>query len=397
MAQNLLRKNWKDVPSDELTFILQELTGGRGQYRDRVKNPRKFYLPLWGESCKLELTYSKRTIEKILPGPAFDRADWDRVVHEIQSQGQTKIGRDISFSSFRVRGSWRGERSGVQILPLPASPPDTPESAEHPFVLEFPVRVSDVWRITDYRRRREHRRMTGLLNILLAGNTSALPQRTRNSWAILREEGDQHPKTRWVQEGFFTDFGDLVSDHLSTESGDRIEQVESAVYFDEVVHDGRNLQVPTDLDDSIRLYLQLPRIDRQRFDKASFWIDMAFRQWTISLSACFASLVTAVEALAKHSENPRGLPPSGPTKRFKDFIKTYSFDTSAKEREAMYGLRSDILHGDDLMMMDENAHLNWSPPDEIERNLLDRLWRLTRIAARNWLRATGDPEQGSSS
>jgi hypothetical protein len=54
--------------------------------------------------------------------------------------GTVKIGRDYSFSGFRVAGSWRGDRSGLQILPPPEQAPRAPvEIAEHPFILEFPV------------------------------------------------------------------------------------------------------------------------------------------------------------------------------------------------------------------------------------------------------------------
>jgi hypothetical protein len=390
MIANLFQNSWKRVPSGELTFLLQELLGGRGQYRDRTINPRKFYLPLSGASCKVEVTYSKRKqVVEIVPGPAFNQADWERVVHEIESQGSMKVGRDISFSSFRVTGSWRGTNSGVQILPPPSTAPEAPEMAQHPFVLEFPVQASGVWSITNYRRRREHRRISGLLNVLLSGRTSVPPPGIRHFWAIVHEEDAETPKARWVQESFFADFGNVMADQLSTEAAERIHQVESTVYFDDVVHDGRNLQVPNDLDESICFYMQLSASNRLRFDRASFWIDMASRQWNVSYSASFASLVIAVEALAKRTD--------AATRRFNNFLDTYASGSSlADQRNAMYGLRSDILHGSDLMLMDQTARLDWSPPQEIERELMEQLWRLTQIATRNWLRASGNREQSSS-
>ena len=53
----------------------------------------------------------------------FPAAQWKEVVAEIERSGPYKVGRDCSFSSFRVAGSWRGKRSGVQILPPPADAP----------------------------------------------------------------------------------------------------------------------------------------------------------------------------------------------------------------------------------------------------------------------------------
>jgi hypothetical protein len=38
------------------------------------------------------------------------------------------------------------------------------------------------------------------------------------------------------------------------------------------------------------------------------------------------------------------------------------------------------------MEMDQDADLGWAPPEENERNLMEELWHLTRIAVRNWLR-----------
>lgn len=171
MTTGLLQSGWTDLDSAELRFILLERIGKPGQYDGRDSNPNTFYLPLAGSSCRIKLTFSdSKQIVAIEPGPAFDAAQWEQVVEEIERTGPHKVGRDCSFSSFRVAGSWRGKRSGVQILPPPADAPRAPsEMAEHPFVLEYPVQVSALWPITNFRRMREHRQWTFLLNVLLAG------------------------------------------------------------------------------------------------------------------------------------------------------------------------------------------------------------------------------------
>jgi hypothetical protein len=165
---NLLKSSWNTFDPAEIMFVLHERIGRPGQYCDREKNPGEFYLPMAGETCRVKLTFSdKDELVDIAPGPAFDLMQWEHVVREIESTGPTKIGRDCSFSNFRVAGTWRGAQSGVQILPPPADAPVAPyEMAEHPFILEFPVKASDQWPITNYRRLRDHRRLTLLLNIL---------------------------------------------------------------------------------------------------------------------------------------------------------------------------------------------------------------------------------------
>jgi hypothetical protein len=170
MAQNLFAPAWNDFDRGELMCILHERIGGPGQYDNRAANPYFFYLPLARSSCQVKMEFSdkKKEIVAIEPGPAFDSSKWAQVVADIEQSGSLRIGRDCSFNSFRVSGWWRGKRSGVQILPPPPGAPRAPvEMAEHPFILEFPVVASDRWPITNYRRMREHRKMTQLLNILL--------------------------------------------------------------------------------------------------------------------------------------------------------------------------------------------------------------------------------------
>ena len=380
MTTELLQSGWTDLDPAELRFILLERIGRPGQYDGRDNNPNTFYLPLAGDSCRIKLTFSdSKQIVAIEPGPAFDAAQWEQVVEEIERTGPIKVGRDCSFSSFRVAGSWRGKRSGVQILPPPADAPRAPfEIAEHPFILEYPVKVSDRWPITNFRRMREHRQLTFLLNVLLAGRTSFQPRRPRHLWAIVHEQGATDQQVKWVQEFYFANFGEAIRDELSPPATETLEEVDPETYYATVGHDGRGLRVPADLDDSICCYTRLSEGNRDNFGRAGFWMDMASRQWTVSFSASFASLAIAIEALGERSMRP--------TKRFTTFIEQYAPGASLKAgREKMYAMRSDILHGSGLMEMDQDAHFGWAPPEKKEDDLLSELWGLTRIAIRNWL------------
>ncbi|HEV8524120.1 MAG TPA: hypothetical protein VGQ71_06435, partial [Terriglobales bacterium] len=126
-------------------------------------------------------------------------------------------------------------------------------------------------------------------------------------------------------------------------------------------------------------YKGLSKANREKFGRAGFWMDMASRQWTISLSASFASLAIAVESLAERGN-------LGAAARFRNFIERYAPGASLENRRReMYALRSDILHGSGLMEMDQDSDFSWAPPEQKEKDLLEELWRLTRIAMRNWL------------
>jgi hypothetical protein len=398
MTTNLIRESWTDLDSSELRLLLDKRIAGPGQYDDRLGNPNKLYLPLAGSSCRIALTFRDKKIAAIEPGPAFDTAEWEGISEEIEKSiiaGTLKIGRDYSFSTFRVKGWWRGDRSGIQILSPPDHAPRAEvELADHPFILEFPIKASDYWPVTNHRRLREHRKLILLLNILLAGRTSLQPRRPAHFWAMVR---GGRPEFQWVQQFFFAKLGDVVIDHLSPPSGEQMEEVEPEEYYTKVGHDGKSLRVPADLDESICLYLKLSRTNRTKLDRAAFWIDMASRQWTISVSSSFASLVSAVESLTDrgtihqiYCEKCKGqfqheVP--GATERFRSFVEKYAPGEALRSRRTeMYSVRSGILHGSALMQLDQDLAFGWDPAYSNEHELTDELWELTRVALRNWLK-----------
>ena len=391
-----------DLDSAELRILLDERIGGPGQYHGRSENPNVLNLPLAGTSCRISLTFREAKILAIEPGPAFDSAEWERISEEIEKSiltGPMKVGRDFSFSSFRVPGSWKGERSGLHILPPPDDAPRAPvEIAEHPFILEFPLRTCGAWRITNHRRIREHRKLTLLLNVLLVGRTSLQPRRPQHFWATV--PGDDWAASKWVQEFFFAKLGEAVLDELSPPAAQRLEEVAPEEYYTNVGHDGQGLRVPADLDESICRYLGLSRGNRAKFDRAAFWMDMASRQWSISMSASFAALVSSIESLTERGQIHRFSCPvcaadcqheiPGATERFRAFFETNAPGGShTKRRTDMYSLRSGILHGSTLMQLDEDLAFGWDRPWLNERELHEELWALTRVALRKWLRSPG--------
>ena len=400
MTDNLLRDRWADLDSGELRLLLNGRIRGPGQYHGRSNNPNKLYLPLAGSSCRIGLTFRDKKIVAIEPGPSFDVAEWKQISEEIEKSilaGPLKVGREYSFSIFRVPGSWRGDHSGVQVLPPPSDAPCAQqEMAEHPFILEFPIRASDLWPVTNHRRQREHRNLTLLLNVLLAGGTSFQRPRAQHFWAIV-SWNDSHPEVKWVQKNFFAALAKAVIDELSPPASERLEEVEPEEYYTKVGHDGQGLLVPVDLDQSICHYLQLSSTNRAKFDRVTFWMDMASRQWNISIAASFAALVSAIESLKVRGDRHHFTCPvcggecqhevPGATRRFKDFFDTYAQGAAlAKRRDEMYGLRSGILHGSELMQLDQDLAFGWDPPWWNERNLYDELRGLTRLALRNWLK-----------
>jgi hypothetical protein len=357
----------------------------------------------------------------------LNRAKWSKLATDIDQTliaSTAKVGRDYSFSGHRVLGYWRGNRSGVQIVPPPPDAPRaTSEIAEHPFILEFPTRASSFLQITYYRRLVEHRRFSLLLNTLLSPRINTQSHRATHCWVVdhgnvtndkwidrieraivwclqwFTERFTNAGTIKWLQQFFFANLDRVVNDVLSTATGDRLEELEPNDYYTNVHgYDGKALRVPSDLD-SIYHYIDLSPEHREKFDRAAFWLDLASRQWTTSMSASFASLVTAIESLTEgrgdthefdcpicEKKGQHEVP--GATQRFKAFFDAYAPGAAlAKRRDKMYSLQSDILHGAKLMELDRTLAIGMSPRQSTEDDLNRELWGLTRVAVRNWLKS----------
>lgn len=244
--------------------------------------------------------------------------------------------------------------------------------------------------------KQEHRKLTRLLNVLLRGKMSFQSQRSAHFWGCSFRDGAI--KTEWVQQYFCANLGPVVVDELSEPASEAVEVLKPEDYYDSVCNDMKGLRVPADLDDLICCYLQLPSKARVRFDRAAFWLDVASRQWEISMSASFASLVSAAESMIEQGASHRVFCEAcgrdqqhdvpGATEQFRSFFETYAPGaTAAIRRSKMYGLRSGILHGSQLMQLDQDIAFGWDPPGWDERELHEDLGGLTRIALRNWLRS----------
>jgi hypothetical protein len=213
--------------------------------------------------------------------------------------------------------------------------------AAHPFILEFPIISApndDLWPITNYRRIREHRRLTLLLNVLLTARVGIHP-RPQHFWAYIPAADGGNGESRWLQRSFRAPLGALVADALSPPA-EKLAEEEPEAYFANAGYDGKPLRVPTDLDDSLCRYRDLSGANRSKFDRAIFWMDIASRQRTSSVSSSFASLVSAIESLTdrgithrvycEQCQANRSHEVPGATERFRAFFETFAPDAALR-------------------------------------------------------------------
>jgi hypothetical protein len=409
-----MRKNWAGIDSSDLRMILENRIGGPGQYSGGVTEKGPLYLPVF-ESARVAIRFKGNRVSEILPASHFDEVQWKAVSADLDALGATapdSFGRDFAFSSYRVTGWWHGEKSRVSILPPPDGAPTMPyEMGEHPFVLEAPLVNDRDYSVANFRRRREVRRMALLLNILLVGRVNVEPRQTRHAWAITAPQfsipGQQIDimqvgptethRVEWVQRGYITYLDTQIVQVPSLPVGEPLGTLNRDEYSKIRGIDGKPLRVPADLDDFICAYQGLSRYHREHLDRALFWFDLASEQWTTSMSASYASLVSAIETLVGRGtvhhafcklcgeERTHDVPSL--SEMFKHFLDRYApSEAEDRLRKKMYGLRSEILHGSKLIAFDEDLAIGWDPPWENQTRLHGELWLITRIALRSYLK-----------
>ena len=129
-----------------------------------------------GEATKISIQYKRKKIHVITAEAAFDCDEWQKIAIQIEGAltGSRQVyGRGICFSLHVTNGSWRGAKSGIQILPAPETKlPQNLGLVQHPFMVELPILESEIDKVTLHRRWQVLEETTRLFNLLLAGRTT---------------------------------------------------------------------------------------------------------------------------------------------------------------------------------------------------------------------------------
>ncbi len=339
------------------------------------------------EPAELLVEYSGSRIWRILPQPsmvdetlfALER----RVLAELLAATVPGIARFVMFSRRPVEGYWR-HRDHVVLRQPPSDWPQAHElSSIHPLLCEVAYEGS-VESHTDMRRRdRQAKHAKLLLSILVPGLSNQSVSTAQFAWVLPPAAGPDSPRgSVCLQEMYWPGEFDARADRLTAPSAPDMPSADDLYGGSPWMFAwDQTLLVPTSLGLDIDRFQALDRSRRREFLRAAFWQHQAQLLWSRSPSASYQALIQSIEVLAAatpHSDGAR--------KQFKAFLRDYAPGDWGGADE-LYRMRSLIVHGNTLMLADEEGFgLGLSPRARGEDHLHNLAATVSRAAAINWLR-----------
>jgi hypothetical protein len=349
---------------------------------------------------RLELRHGQ--IIRIWAGNSLSDQELDGLLDQIEADLKDKriaeFGAEILFAHRPVQGGFRFKAIPMQILPPPSDAPLPQQwSADHPFVLEYPIQAFRSPELRLKRRQKNAVEWTWVLNALLRGSIKCSGTRPRQMWAI--KSGDMTHPCFWAQE-FYLIPGFVGFSGALSEAGSPLPVVPSDAYFDE----RRQLDLPIDtffvhdnLDTLIGAFLQLDGDERRRFLRSAAAVYIAHELWEVSISSFLLGCVQAIETLIdRPTPTPcptcnRDMGP-GPTRLFRDFVETHCLSSGVDQKaaSALYSVRSSLAHGSYLFQIDEapwSMNLGAIVASDHEIDVAQSALLIAKEGLRNWLLA----------
>jgi len=389
------------VPEDELQSVLNMHFGGSRQVDEsRIEFSR--HSEEGEDHVALILTYKAATLQKIDAGPALTAEDVAQVSQRVRQASlgdEFEVDRTWLFSSLRVDGWWRFQ-DRLQILPPPANAPSIPYAVGmHPFVLEVAVRKSEDPLIRQIRWHRAQREAGLLLGVFIHGNLRLPVEVSTKHWMLVPEGSLEAPASvasRYLQEGFVVDGFLLAAPAFApTEAMPAIPTADDVRYYSVAgLEAGKKMILPESLATLLTAYYSLTAASRRAFLRSCYWFHHSRVVYSVSGSASYLALISAIESLSPDEHGPPCPNPDcqkplgkGPTARFRDFLETFAPGLATKpQRGRLYELRSQLVHGGHLMRRDvEGGWAGLRPDATAEMTDADRAAMVTRIALISWL------------
>lgn len=254
--------------------------------------------------------------------------------------------------------------------------------------MEFIVTASPNKGIQRHRSNVLAQRLSLLLNAIAIGRIRPRTEHALPTWVKIVSENTQYAllPQGYSYDGFET-WSELFS---SCEGFSEISLRDSSVYFGQQgLMTLLNQDLPNIFQDLFLSFFTLSRSLQEKFTRAAYWFRLA--QHEESYSALFLHLIQCVETLLPPAESgqvcatcKRNIGKSS-TQRFTEFLDAlvprHPELTSARNK--LYGLRSDLSHGWDLMAQDLNEFIGSKSSQQTL--ILVEAFELARLALINWL------------
>lgn len=349
---------------------------------------------------------------ELTPEVAVDRETIrGRVENALVRDQYPALGQRVGFCSQQVSGCFR-YRDSFQLVPVPRDAPrPTFLMADHPFLLQFSYTASPQMTIRHMRADRQARQYFRLLNLLVSARIHQGGRYGRWFWVLHADANPEDWTCAWEQRGYtYRGNSGEIPEYSSGVDFVPIELRPAADYhttaFGAV---GDALVLPDDIGASLDAAIGLRSDDWARFQRAIAYYDLAQTVSWDSNSLAYIALVTAVEALVGDPERcptcrqpaadavercaTCGLPRFRVMRHFREFLEEHAPFPSDQlwARDLLYGMRSDLAHGRDVMDRDLRPLSMFSLQAMSEDVLSNAVHRMAGTAIRSWLRSRRQP------
>lgn len=312
---------------------------------------------------------------------------------ELLGERDTFVRREILFSLDPVNHVYR-HHDAWQIIPAPADAPQPSVSyAQHAFLIEMRLPASSLLEIRISRSQKRLWQLHLVLSLLLHGQIEKSSYSALRHWVLDGEPPESPLESRYLRGGYT--FPSLAYETLGfseLDGGSPMEVVTDDEYFARLGVDGSPMTMPACLpgifDDLEKVSDQV----KERFLQSCYWLDRSSASWPVSTSLSYLSLVNSIETLV--ASGPRQECPHchkdmspGPTRLFREFVDRHAPDAKGVSRARLYELRSDLVHGEHLLLGDRPGWTGGFEPARLRQDDLRReMYSIARVAIINWFR-----------
>lgn len=302
----------------------------------------------------------KKHIPQFERGPCLTETFYQNLKEKLDkdlAKTTLKVASYIFFSYNAVDGYFRKDND-FQILPPPTNAPLSQLCKEKPFIIQHSFFDSPNEIVKQQRKAIRRNEIFLLLNMFITRRIMSRPSNVGMGW-ITCEDGEK----KYCFTGYtIDDFRDEQTDFDPVTGFKQLNQLNFEDYYGKyLTYANEPLTIPSDLEHLFNHFSKLPKVIQEKFLRASYWLDYSSTVWSISKSASLTAIITSLEALMdkkqnkdvkKCSECGRRVEISS-NQRFYEFISCY-LHGDKEMIKSIYGLRSNLSHGDILLEMDKN-------------------------------------------